>query len=310
MSLVIPSSRTTAAPEINWQDPLNKELVGWWPFFLQTGGGTVRNLVKRRGVNDAIIQNHTTVTPDWDIASDGPSGGAYRISSLGDRLEVADPKDRYHPIKNQADLPFTVAVWVKCESFGSGKGGICAKYPQSTPFEGSWSFLFTNSGAILFQCVDRSTTRRIRQDTNSTLNTNQWYHIVAKNDGTAVDEAITIYVDGKIAPSTGGGGDATYIQLGGNNGNGYDSPLEIGSTLHESTYYRYLNGSISDLRIWYRDLKDDEVAELYQASRQGYPNQLRQRSSIVVSSEPAAFKTYWASQATQVQPPIGIGGIS
>jgi hypothetical protein len=93
---------------------------------------------------------------------------------------------------------------------------------------------------------------------NYASNNGQWHHVVGVRD-TSGSNLIKIYLDGVL--------DNTAANIAGSISSSDD--LVIGSHYSGGLSYRY-NGQIDDVRVYNRALSDDEVAQIYNATKTGF----------------------------------------
>lgn len=112
---------------------------------------------------------------------------------------------------------------------------------------------------------------------NFSLNDNQWYHAVGTWDGTTDSGAVEMYIDGishgtSTASSTLGTASKEFL---------------LGRLFSSSSFNH--NGFIDDIRVYDRALSATEVRALYDASQQGYPDELNRDRAINISIEANLF---------------------
>jgi hypothetical protein len=141
----------------------------------------------------------------------------------------------------------SVSAWVNIDSLSS-ENHILSKRDSGNPGNRQWYLRVLTSGAVEFELfnTDSNTDDVI---STTTLNTNQWYHIVA----TLTTSNLKIYINGVEDASE----SSTYstIQNAG-------ADLEIGRR-GKNSGYGYFDGSIDQVRIYDTALTSDQVTELY-----------------------------------------------
>lgn len=267
----VPSKVRDTNPEVNWNDPLNKGLVAWWPF-RQKGGDTLRDIVGQRNAT----QSGTLGADDWGVYSPSHSGNTY------------------HGPKN------STAVWHETTGDSvTGAAGSMACWAKQSPAQAGefdqlvWTAWTSSSDRIILNFESYGTdTIAAGFGTNTNNNyafgtvwtVGQWHHLVVTWEN---GSPMRLFIDGVH--------DADSVNNYTTQGPFTD--LFIGN-YDTATLAAGFVGEISDFRSYNRPLPDSEVWSLYQASRQGYPDQFRTRSNIVLSSaDPAppptgGYRTY------------------
>jgi len=167
---------------------------------------------------------------------------------------VFDGGDDYVNVENEANFdfertqPFSLSVWCKTSST-KDVNPLISKGDLWNP---GWD-LHLGVGAPHFFITGNFQLGVIGKITISTVNDNQWHHIVATYDGSSSNDGISVYIDGAVAEATSYGTTIDGSAL--NNYNVY-----IGRTLGWS---RYFTGSIDEVAIYNRTLSASEVLNQY-----------------------------------------------
>lgn len=113
---------------------------------------------------------------------------------------------------------------------------------------------------------------------------------------------VKFYRDGKLLNST-------SLTFSGSQPRSGDSTGSV-SIGNRDDMARDLQGGIAEVRVYNRVLSENELGKVFRQTAM-HPHQRQRQYRILKDTQEApAFKPHWAAQATQVQPPIGIGGIS
>ncbi|MDT7858772.1 MAG: LamG domain-containing protein [Candidatus Aenigmarchaeota archaeon] len=231
-------------------------LVLWLP--MDEGSGTITYDYSGYG-NNGTLYNGTNICsnpptsgcPTWvdgkigkALSFDG-SDDYVTIGNVGSGVTSGSSNDIGSLLGNG---PFTVTLWYK---------------PISNPGSSDWDFLLDQradinwgdgfyilndgrlSNKILFGVAD-STSSEKTVNSNTQLQVNNWYHIVALYDGSA----IRIYVNGNFENSV-----SQTTRRSNTVG------AVIGSRYSKDQ--KYVNGIIDEVHIYNRALSEDEIKQLY-----------------------------------------------
>lgn len=224
------------------------------------GSGTAR-LVDVCGLRIEAAMRNMDAATDW--VADTNSGGIAAVELDGtneDLLAAYSPRHVF-----AGDKPFSLVSWANPYASASGQP-LLARYFDDTPMDGEYHMGLGSDGKFMTQKLDGSPTIRCRQDESvaTGLNTG-WHCFIALVDGTAVDEAITLYVDGVAVATVGKGQDASYVSM-------VDS-LEgttLGSVLTGPTSFtQFFVGLLDGSLIYPRLLTRSQIA-MISASRTWY----------------------------------------
>ncbi len=190
----------------------------------------------------------------------------YRLQSIGitgtssdtntHSLDLETGSSQYASISDasQSGLdfsdPFTIASWVRLESFNTGQHQHIVSKREGAGSQRSYNFYL----------IDNSGTQTMNLDTQTdglsagcgvtvswTPSTATWYHVAVVKNGTSVK----FYVNGVQQGGTQTCGSATVF-----NGT---AQFQIGAMTYASEYF---DGLIDDVRVWSRALSDLEIAML------------------------------------------------
>jgi len=145
----------------------------------------------------------------------------------------------------------TVSCWVKASSFQTW-GGLIGHIQDNGTYEKGW-ILGTSSNKFSFALKGTGSSAMTYLEAGTTASTNQWYHVVATYNGSAMK----LYVNGTLAGSS-------TIQSG-NIEYAPSSWFQLGAYKDDDENFVH-QGSLDDVALWNRVLTDSEIAAL--ASKQ------------------------------------------
>ena len=249
-------------------------LVGWWP--LQEGAGLK--------AHDLSPYNETGTLTNMDQSTDwiiGPrAGSALDFDSTDDFVDVVNDV-RYTPGQ------LTVSAWVNFDDM-DGQQAIAGVY-SNTGNQRSW-FFGTDASAAVQQKINfifSSDGTNFEVWEVSFNDPNVWHHWAATYDGSG-GSGVAIYKDG-IAQTV-----SKDQSSGTPSGALHNSTaaLRIGRVTAQGSVPNYLDGSLSDVRIWDRALSPSEVRDIYLNPWAPF----QQRNQVVVPTITAASIQYIARQ--------------
>ena len=179
----------------------------------------------------------------------GKVNTALDFDGTQDYVEIADSAD-FTFGDGTDDSPFSISVWVYMDSAASFR--IISKYASG---KSEWELLFVNS-KLYFSLykVDNVAIYQSRYY-NTALSAGQWYHIVATYDGSGgvtAHDGIKIYIDGVRKDDTDDNA-GTYVAM--DNGT---ATVWVGRFTTS-----YANGQIDNVKIFNKELTQEEVTFLY-----------------------------------------------
>jgi hypothetical protein len=239
--------------ELDWADPLNRGLVGYW--LSNEGGGNIVNDLSGNG-------KHGTITgATWTAGKFGPG---LLFDGADDQVVIVDTFNHLAP---SGEL--SVSVWVKPISFpASDVYLIFGSDPSSWQIS---AYLAAGGTELDWSWTCRDAAITVGGHPVGSYKMGTWFHIVGTYDN-AYDR---IYIDGVLVASM---ASADRPAIG--NGNIY-----IGGTATS----RFSNCAVDNCSIFNRVLTAAEIARLY---REQYAGFVADRSELYVTAggEPPAAR--------------------
>ncbi|WP_145944014.1 LamG-like jellyroll fold domain-containing protein [Fuerstiella marisgermanici] len=193
--------------------------------------------------NDSIGANHGTLGPGASYDS-GVNGQAFRFTRVNaagiSGVEVPVTTDILQPAVTNR---ITMAAWVNWDG-ASGENSIIRTPVGASPWD-FYALTVHNDGAV-FARVTSGTGSQNFTGTGNVLTPNQWHHVAATYDGTA----IRIYIDGVERATN---------NIAGLNIGSPNQPLTIGSSRYGGSY---MSGLLDDVTLYDRALNDTELLQL------------------------------------------------
>lgn len=260
---------------INYESPLNRNLVGWWmaraPYL---SGATWRDLT---GKYSGTLTN----TPQRQQSHGRPAGKASLFfDGTDDIVSVADDT-----VWNGGQSYMTWAAWLRPTASDTSQRSWIMKGDYSNTANWSYALQWTPTfgNVRVFVAISGSDVGGSYYDTTSGgIAANTWHHVVVVFDGTQALETnrIRVYLNGNLMTGSSPNDDLpTTIK---DHGSTY--AMTFGSFVGLG---RYFLGQMDDVRIFHRAPPAQEVKHLYLDSRDGYRHTLR-RAETPCWVEPAA----------------------
>lgn len=266
--------------EIDYSNPLNQGLAAYFPFS-QKGGNALRNEATRTygEANEATL--NSIAQSQW-VGGPTPYAKAIDLTGSPDRAEAI----HYNGLgfgDTVNDSPFSIACWVYIDALTNG--GLVTKTTTSVTSGVDYGlFLSPETGnRIRFLCFDNATSKHRGIDSSAIPSTKKWIHVTVTYNGNKATSGFNMYWDG-IDIATNAVSFGSYTAMHTNTG----SKLYLGVWI-PGALNQYLNGKLSDVRVYDRELTPGEVGGLYDMVRTG--GQFRKRSNIVLSSTDPATPT-------------------
>ena len=236
-------------------------LVGWWPF--DEGVGDTALDISGHGNHGTLKQE-----PEWVIGK------------LGDALDL-DGENDYVSVDHSSDFEFTnfsIRFWVKPKLMSENMVMV-ARWEHKPNDDQEWLVDVTPVGKVSFKVTSTGDNAgSLGVLSQGALTDDTWYHITAVYDNSA-DNRQKIYIDGVLDNEVPG---APSVHHG-------SGKLIIGVHDPDTSYQRWFNGSIDNLRIYDIALSDEHVLELYLEDLDSHP-------PIVVVTSPTGGETWTGEQ--------------
>ncbi len=225
---------------------LNSGLIGLWSF----NGTDLTDQVYDRSGNghNGYFSGGATST----AKTTGKIGQAINFDGVNDTVLIAHSSLLDLDMNESATFSF----WVNKRSASANAGPI---YKRTSGSPG-YNIDILTTGAVSFAIGDLfSNNNKISNDTSTTMNLNEWYHVVVTYDGSISSTGIKIYFNGVLQSMT----NAFDGYGGGSSSNGFDFSLGA----RESGTSRLLDGKMDEVRFYNRVLTTSEIKQLYLMGR-------------------------------------------
>jgi hypothetical protein len=223
-------------------------LIGYWKF--DEGNGTVvkdwcndNNGITYNGSTTCSNPPYSDGCPVW---VDGKFGRALGFDGVDDYVKIGS----IDVLKNQ---PFSIEVLVKT----SDASGIMVSYENGSGYYG-WRLSSDSNGItgfVKFGFVNASGDWVVDVNSSSSIADNKWHHVVGIDDSTN----LKIYIDGKLDGSS----------ISGNLVWDANMDLFLGVAMQNGGI-NWLNGSMDEVRIYNRELSEEEIKENYNSQPSDY----------------------------------------
>jgi hypothetical protein len=241
---------------VNWQSPLNRGLESWWRVLPGRAGGTRWWDLCERAHGTLVGVTLGSATSGWTAMAPPGGAGGMRLDGTNDKMSTGRPLSQF-----VTAAAGTITVWARPVTTGpsaantwsggaivadgdGGGGGNYLTIVHATigGTDAIWVANFTSGGDTTFPIP---------------YTVGAWVHIGWVHDGST----LYAYKNGKQVGSV---ATADTLQLQYN--------FCCGTTYTGSPYFQ---GDLDDVRIGKRALGAPEMAALYRASSQGYPDEIR-----------------------------------
>ena len=236
--------------EVNWDDPLNKGLVAWYPM-RQRGGNVLRDVV---GDYDATF---TGGGDEWV-----PSPQNHAIGKVFDGSD--DQAKSSSTLSRVTTDAFTASIWFRCSD---DVGGALLHTGTITSTNNRQWMVYKTTGTdsvnLYLANADGGGWAAIIE-TTLVVKDDVWRQVTCTYDG--LSQTARVYMDG-VDIVTGSTGTVPTVLR--------DSGRPLAFAQWGSGFLSFV---ASDTRIYNRALSESEVHDLYVASRTGYVDQFKRRS--------------------------------
>lgn len=213
-----------------------------------SGNGNDGNITIGASGTQTAVGTCTTSGTAWFGGVIGKFNSSLNFDGSDDYISVPDPASGV--LDFGASQNFTITAWIKTNS-NVAWDRLIGK--TSTPrSETSWYSVAINSGKARLELATTYPTYYITADSVSSVNDNNWHHLVFSRDKTGSNN-IKVYVDGKLETTS--GADPTDSLSN-------SAPLNLMKD-QDGVANRYLEGQIDDVRIYNYALTASQVKTLY-----------------------------------------------
>ena len=234
---------------------------GYFPKTALSAGSLISQWTFNGDANDSIDGNNGTLHNSASVSNNY----LQLTSSSSDYVSVADNDNLSFYDGVSADLPFSIAAWVK-KSTGNSLEILSKGLVANTDLE--YDLNFNGSQAINFRLMDLAgpgdqigKAYIIGNELPASDLNDKWLHVVITYDGSAASSGIKIYTNGALASGANvSGTDTSYTHSFNEDGDFY-----VGRTT-----FGYADGSIDDLRIYDDALSAGEVNILFNSEVSNY----------------------------------------
>jgi hypothetical protein len=147
---------------------------------------------------------------------------------------------------------FSFGFNVKPITINSGTSNMLLTKYSNPPARGY--YIAVQSNKIVFSLQSNGGTNGISVRTVQTLNTGQWYHLIATYDGSSSASGVNLYIDGVLQSTTIGFDNLTDTIINSS------VPLRINTLVTPS---RPLNSDTKLVRMWNKELSFEEITKEY-----------------------------------------------
>lgn len=274
---------------VNKAHPINEGLLGWWlnlPNRHWGGGNSYRDLMRRF---DGVLTNMES--DDWRGPTGRPGGWGAHAFDGGGTESIIVPSGLLGSIAGSTSA--SVACWFFKTTFAPS---FATLYDATTVASANRMFsFFINTASAGFAAVANS--NGTGQTYSPVWTLNEWQHAVLTCDGSFIRAYRNGIKNAQNSAGIGSGFLAAQWEIGGN----------------PSTGGTYWDGQLDDLRFYDRGLTDQEVADLYQESKAGYPRALNWvRKAYAVPAVAAGFPIRLVGEGGLAGPGglVGHGGLA
>jgi len=179
---------------LNLAHPLNRGLVGYWPFN-EREGNSQRDL-SGKGNNGSTVNMFMPLSN----YTGGKFGSAMRFDGVDDYLFIRDaPSLSFGDGVN--DMPFSISMWLKADSFSANWRWLFNKRGDSINVE--YQLILTSTGQLYMGLYSGGGNSVFMGTTsNQVIRLNTWHNIVYTYDGSKTNAGQQFYIDGVLSTKT------------------------------------------------------------------------------------------------------------
>lgn len=300
--------------QVDWNDPLNKGLVFYAPIAPESRGGSWTDVVS--GTQSIPQSSSSTLNQAAMIPIVGKSDTPESLRCIsglspdwGDAVHV---HERWENLSNDGNtsvanqLNYTFTMWAKTNPSFTSHNEYLIMLGEGVAGDILLTRLTSTNGFYVFSTANGYPSVGVNNFFDTTYGANwRWLAVTVEGlpaVGASGTAPVKFYRDGKLLNST-------SLTFSGSQPRSGDSTGSV-SIGNRDDMARDLQGGIAEVRVYNRVLSENELGKVFRQTAM-HPHQRQRQYRILKDTQEApAFKPHWAAQATQVQPPIGIGGIS
>ena len=224
------------------------------------------------------------------------SSGSLNLDSAGTEYVQVTDADSFSFLNNATtDGAFSISAWIYIDDLSADRP-IISKYTTSGGNAREWYFYARAGGShenLHLYLYDETNDGQIQVNTaTGTIETGQWYHVVATYDGRAgpqAGEGISIYINGVSSALTVVDA-AAYVIM-----RNTTAPVQIGALSYNSDYF---DGQLDEVSVWSKELALHDVKEVYNKS---VPNNLK-KTTAYKTDDTNKLTAWWRMEWNQVVP--------
>ena len=224
--------------------------IAWWKMDEASWNGTAGEVIDATGNG-----NNGTSTNGANTTSTAVFGRAGSFDGVNDYVDINYPS-------LQITGEVTIGAWIKTTTIASGARQIVC---QETGGSGNNWYFDINRTAAKVQIGWSGSTRLT---STGSLTTNQWYYVNFVRSGSAGAWIVKIYINGVL--------DSTSGTITSNPTSGTTHRIGNNGSLGQP-----FDGLIDDVRIYGRALGAQEVAQMYNSTKDGYLGNIKMSTGLV-----------------------------
>jgi len=185
----VPTSLTSAA---SYDTDRTSNLKGYWRMGdhsndSATSGDGIATITDSSGNGNGATQSDVTKQPTFKALDQSTTSLDFGANNY---LDCGGASDFSFTDGNGNDLPFSVSAWVKLDKTSTQR--ILSKDLSTNSRE----YLFGTNGVNRFNMLLGTGSKNLDIGSTTTLNTTEWFHVVATYDGSKNASGLKLYVNG------------------------------------------------------------------------------------------------------------------
>ena len=239
----------------SYETDRTSNLIGWWRMGdgTEAGSGTTVYDMSTNSNNGTLTN---IASPNGFVRNVPYNYFSLSLDGTNDYMDCGGASDFSFNNGSGTDSAFSISAWVKFDNTDR------ARAVSKDNGLGSREYLFgtNNSHKVNMILGDGSNNLDIRN--NATINTSDWFHIVATYDGSKSISGLKVYVNADASSLTDVSA-GTYAGMPQSTGN-----LEIGRFANAHSFF---NGLVDEVAVFSKELTASDVTNIYNT---GFPNDI------------------------------------